>query len=143
MHTAKFVTFIVWGLTAATGFFIALGGGSKNLENAPHIPHSTSATYSAADITQLLSSSATSAANTAVPLSHPLHLLGIVYSTDPTQSRALLGSTPHTAQAYAIGNLLPNGARLSAIAQHSVTLAVQANSHTLELPQSEHAHAKK
>lgn len=138
MHAAKIVTFIVWGLTAATGVSIALGVGFKKIQTAPHIPHVDSATYSTAHVTQLLTpSSAPHRSASAAPASShsgAFKLLGIVYSSNADQSRALLDNSQGTAKAYGVGSILPNGAHITAIAQRSVTLAFNATTQTLELP---------
>ena len=64
----------------------------------------------------------------------PLVLSGIMAADDPRYGLAIIGQSPQSTKVYAVGDNVPNGARLHAVYSDRVDLEVQGHLETLVLP---------
>jgi general secretion pathway protein C len=64
----------------------------------------------------------------------PLVLSGIMAADDPRYGLAIIGQSPQSTKVYAVGDNVPNGAKLHAVYSDRVELEVQGHLETLVLP---------
>jgi len=136
MHASRLTSFFLWAITSF--FLIATFlkyEPIKTQQALPPISTPPEISFSAADIEYLFQTS-TPASTTPVETkaSSSLNLKGIVYSSVPGQSRALIEASPGKVVQYAQGRQLPNGAELIQIDRRSITYQLDGQQHQVLLP---------
>lgn len=138
MKLPQIASFSLWSLTAfaLTGFLLALR--TPSLEPLNHMVELDSVSHAQSDVTSLFQAAAAASATvtTVAPTSGhaSLRLLGIVFSTPPTQSRAVLQGSDGVSKHFVIGSTLPNGAQLVDIAKRQITYELNGVQTQLALP---------
>ena len=139
MKLPQIASFSLWSLTAfaLTGFLLALR--TPSLEPLNHMVELDTVSHAQSNVISLLQAAAaqptTVTAVTPTLGNSSLQLLGIVFSTLPSQSRAVLQGSDGVSRQFVIGSTLPNSAQLVDIAKRQITYELNGIQTQLTLPQ--------
>lgn len=136
MLLPKLVSFLLWSVAA----FCAVGWGlhmpSTRMEAIAPLGDMPSISYQREDLQKLFTAHAqarTVTAHSPQSSAPRWHLDGIVFSNDPALSRAMVQVTPERSKAYALGGVLPDGAKLQRIGQRHIEVLHNGHTQTVQL----------
>lgn len=135
MFAPRLASFVLWAAAIFTLAGIAIRYEPSGLTELPAISTPANISYSAAQIQHLF------AADTALEAKNvrtsDIQLKGIVFTTPPSQSRALIQISGGKVMTYSPGSQLPNGARLVEINQRAIVYEQLGTRHEVELPRQQ------
>lgn len=136
MSAPKIISFVLWAMTGGVTAAVIWAGNTASIATVPHITEVPMVTYSQDDFSYLLQASrhATGAMSSAQVSEVNVRLLGIVFSSDARQSRVLVQQAQQPRQSLGVGDTLPNGGEITAIASRDITFSLNGNSQKMTLP---------
>ena len=136
MNAPKIVSFMLWTITGGVTAAVIWGFNTASIATVPHLTEVQAVTYSQDDLSHLLQAGRRAASSE--PLAQVseanVQLHGIVFSSDPGQSRVLVQHAQQPRQSLGIGDTLPNGGKITAIASRDITFSLNGNSQKVTLP---------